>query len=266
VLGCPLAINPVNKTDAVAEVASTITPLNPQEEAHDKAPYVDLMNLGMGMEDTGDTSGIGMSSISGSAPDLGSPDGTWLSSSTTPSGPSFGSVATDLAVGGIAHRASHTIKENAEAMKAKYDDLRGWCDTRFQQMELALREQNNKTQNITTQLTEVTANQGEADQRARLAESRQEQNQTQLMNMLQGLTRLATGGSGPAALLPADGSGALSFAFPPQPQLLAAAGDATSYGPTALTNSALPAPYGKASAPPPPGGSLNTLDRAATGL
>ena len=73
----------------------------------------------------------------------------------------------------------------------------------------------------------------------------------QLMNMLQGLTSLAAGGSGQAAL---------SFAFPAQTQLPAGQtsflpSGVSGYGPAALTGAPpLPAPYAKAPGPAPPGG------------
>ena len=193
VVGWPLAINPTVRIDAVAEVANRINPLNPINPG--EAPYMDLMNMGM---ETGGMSVsprfMGVSPISPGSPDWA--DASTASASTAVSAPSFGSVATDLAVGGLAHRANTTIKENAEAMKAKYNDLRTWCDSKFQQVEQAMQEQTSRTTEMTAQISGVVSAQADADQRARTAETKQEQNQSQLMGMLQGLTRLATGGPG----------------------------------------------------------------------
>jgi hypothetical protein len=261
VLGCPLAINPVDRTDVVTEVANRITPLNPAAADNERAPFFDIMNMHTSLEGEDQTGGPldcsgagGMSSINCGSPE--GVDGSWLSGSTSASSsggaiaPTFGSVVTDLAVGGIAARSGAVIKENAEVMKAKYDDLREWCDNKFQQMEQTMKAQSTRAGDIATQLTEVAASQGDAEERSRQAEAKQERNQQQLMNMLTGLTNIAAGGSGQAAL---------SFAFPSQQapaaqtSFLGVGGSA--YGPAMIAGvPPLASPYAKAGASVPPGG------------
>ena len=158
---------------------------------------MDLMNMCTGIDRgaAGGLADLSASTISAASGSMDAGDSSMASAGSAVSAPSFGSVATDLAVGGIAVAANATIKENAEIMAAKYDDLRAWCDTRFQKFEQAMSDQATKTSEISTQVSGVVAAQEEADVRARTAVDRQEHNQIQLMNMLQGLTQLATGGS-----------------------------------------------------------------------
>ena len=257
VMGCPLAINPAGKTDAVAEVANRITPLNPggAGPGGGAAPFMDLMNMCTGIDRgaAGGLADLSASTISAASGSMDAGDSSMASAGSAVSAPSFGSVATDLAVGGIAVAANATIKENAEIMKAKYDDLRAWCDDRFQRFEEAMHNQATKTSEISTQVSGVVAAQEEADVRARTAVDRQEHNQIQLMNMLQGLTQLATGGSTRPAL---TGPGVVpTFSFAPpagQTSFLTPAEQAGHYGPTLLGGAPLPAPYAKTGGPPPP--------------
>ena len=185
VLGFPLVINPAERLDVVKEVANRISPLNPAQCA---APFFDLMN--MGGDPSGMTDPFDMSSISAaSSPDKGNKS-TGMASTTAPS---FGSVANDLAVGGIAHRADKAIKENAEEMKAQYDRLQEWCDARFVVVEQGLKDQQQAATDLSNQIAGVATAQTQSDQRAIDAASRHEQAQSQIMQMLNGLTRLAGG-------------------------------------------------------------------------
>ena len=72
------------------------------------------------------------------------------------------------------------------------------------------------------------------------------------MGMPAGLTQLATGGR-PALAAGPGGGGGPTFSFGAQQSCLTAGemGSSEVYGPTALGNASLPAPYSKAAGPPP---------------
>ena len=68
-----------------------------------------------------------------------------------------------------------------------------WCDARFVVVEQGLKDQQRAATDLSNQIAGVATAQTQSDQRAIDAASRHEQAQSQIMQMLNGLTRLAGG-------------------------------------------------------------------------